>query len=269
MTASEDRRGGAMSDVKCPGQERRFWRPKDVVEVRCARCNRSVEFFKDDATRRCPGCGLRITNPKVRMGCAQWCKFVKECLGFDPNDVEGEDSEEVSLADGFIEAMGKEFGEDRKRVAHALRVLEYAQELLREEGGEARVVIAAAVLHDIGIVEAERKHGSSAGKYQEMEGPPIARRIMEGLGLDEETIEHVCRIVGSHHSAGDIDTVEFRILWDADRLVNMADAFRGDSEATVREKIDRDYRTSAGKKLAHARMVEEQASGGRKAVREG
>ena len=250
-----------MSDVKCPGQERRFWRPEDVVEVRCARCNESVEFFKDDATRRCPGCGLRITNPKVRMGCAQWCKFVKECLGFDPNDVAGEDSEEVSLADGLIEAMGKEFGEDRKRVAHALRVLEYAQELLREEGGEARVVIAAAVLHDIGIVEAERKHGSSGGRYQEMQGPPIARRIMEGLGLDEETIEHACRIVGSHHSAGDIDTPEFRIVWDADGLVNMAEELGNCGEGEMKERIDKVFRTEAGRKKAHA-VVDEQHSGG-------
>ena len=102
-----------------------------------------------------------------------------------------------------------------------------------------------------------------------MQGPPIARRIMVGLGLDEETIEHVCRIVGSHHSAGDIDTQEFRIVWDADRLVNMGDAFGGDSEGAVREKIDRIFRTSAGRELAHARMVEEQAKDGRRAVREG
>ena len=48
------------------------------------------------------------------------------------------------------------------------------------------VVRAAAVLHDIGIREAERKHGSSAGKYQEVEGPPIARRILEKLSVDPE-----------------------------------------------------------------------------------
>lgn len=85
------------------------------------------------------------------------------------------------------------------------------------------MVRVSAILHDIGIPESERKYNSSAGKYQEIEGPPIAKRIMEELSLDESVIGHVCDIIGSHHSAGRIDTPEFRILWDADWLVNIAE----------------------------------------------
>ena len=66
------------------------------------------------------------------------------------------------------------------------------------------MVAAAALLHDIGIHAAERKYGSSAGVYQEKEGPPIARKVMEELNFSPGTIEHVCWIVGSHPRERDI-----------------------------------------------------------------
>ena len=86
-----------------------------------------------------------------------------------------------SLTNRLIEAMKNEFGNDHKRISHALSVLEHVKDILREEGGDSIVVIASALLHDIGIQEAERKYGSSAGKCQEIEGPPMTRGIMEGI----------------------------------------------------------------------------------------
>lgn len=210
-----------MGKIKCPGQDTRFWRPQDVFEVECGECGASVEFFKDDAYRRCPTCGTRITNPKLSLGCAQWCRYAKECLGYDPKELLAQQAEEASLADELVEALKREFAGDQPRITHALLVLERAEEIMRAEGGDPRVVVAAALLHDIGMRAAERKHGSTEAQYQELEGPPIARRIMKELGLDVTTVEHVCRIVGSRHSGGEVDTVEFRIIWDADWLVNL------------------------------------------------
>jgi len=261
-----------MSKTICPGQDTRFWKPGDIFEVTCGKCGRPVEFFKDDSSRRCPGCGQRVQNPKISLGCAQWCEHAKDCLGFDPKDgnpdyanpsyagkplrrtgaSSGSQSseQEESMVDRLIEAVKKEFGCDQKRITHALLVLEKAQKILRREGGNPRVVLTAALLHDIGIKEAERKHGSDAGKYQEIEGPPIAERIMRELGLDADTIEHVSRIVGSHHSAGDIDTLEFRILWDADWLVNLREEFPGAGRGELEKKITRIFKTETGKEMA-------------------
>ena len=70
-----------MSKLRCPGQDTRFWRPKDISEVACHACGATVEFFKDDATRRCPGCGRRVENPRIRLGCAEWCEQAEKCLG--------------------------------------------------------------------------------------------------------------------------------------------------------------------------------------------
>ena len=156
----------------------------------------------------------------------------------------------ISMREQLINEMKAVFGNDHKRINHALKVLSFAEEILENEPGDQLTVLAAAVLHDIGIHEAERKYNSSAGNYQEIEGPPIAREIMKELEIDNEVIEHVCRIVGSHHSAKDIDTPEFRIIWDADWIVNIPEECQNMDKNKLKSMIERIFKTAYGKKIA-------------------
>ena len=82
-------------------------------------------------------------------------------------------------------AMEEYFGDDARRIDHALRVTAFACRLMEDEPADPELVVATALLHDIGIREAERKHGSSAGNLQEIEGPPVAREILARLGFAE------------------------------------------------------------------------------------
>ena len=66
--------------MKCPGQDTRYWKPGDIFDVRCPGCGRDVEFFRDDAERKCV-CGRVITNPKLDLACAEWCQKAEDCLG--------------------------------------------------------------------------------------------------------------------------------------------------------------------------------------------
>ncbi|MBN2224918.1 MAG: HD domain-containing protein [Deltaproteobacteria bacterium] len=161
----------------------------------------------------------------------------------------------TSLREQLIAAMFEQFGDDKKRIDHALAVFSYADQIRNIEGGNTPVVTAAALLHDIGIQEGERIYGSNAPRYQELLGPPIARRIMEDLSMDEATVQHVTRIVGSHHSAGDIDTIEFRIIWDADALVNLTDEGPPRSTDQWEKTIEKVFRTGAGKNLARRLFI--------------
>lgn len=79
-----------MSMTKCPGQDTMFWKPGDIFEITCPNCRTIVEFYKDDARRKCPGCGHDFVNPKLDQGCAQWCQFADKCLGLnrDPDSEE-------------------------------------------------------------------------------------------------------------------------------------------------------------------------------------
>ena len=129
------------------------------------------------------------------------------------------------MEEKILKRMTEYFGEDKKRIYHAREVLRYAKELLKNEGGSNAVVISVAILHDIGIKECEMKYNSTNGQLQEKEGPPIAREILESLKIREEIIDEVCRIIASHHSPGEVNTLNFKILWDADWLVNLKDEY--------------------------------------------
>ena len=231
---------------RCPGQDQRFWKPGDIFEARCPHCGASIEFWKDEPRARCKACGKAVPNPKFDMGCAEWCRYAESCLGAAAVAT----IHAGTVRDQVVAEMKAVFGNDRRRIAHALEVLSIAEEIAASEGGDPLIVKAAAALHDIGIHEAERKHGSAAGKYQEIEGPPIARQILEKLGLAEAVIGHVSRIVGSHHSARDIDTPEFRAVWDADRLVNFGEECPAADAEARRRHIEKVFRTATGKALA-------------------
>lgn len=82
------------------------------------------------------------------------------------------------------------FGNDVRRINHALKV----HGLVRTIAGleklslpKLTVLEIAALLHDIGIKEAERKYQSTAGHYQELLGPDIARELLTDLNLAEDS----------------------------------------------------------------------------------
>lgn len=116
------------------------------------------------------------------------------------------------------------FGNDLKRTHHALKVHNFARTIAKLEGLSGRDQLTleiAAVLHDIGIPESERKYNSSAARYQEKEGPPIARELIKDLALDQKIVERVCFMIGHHHTYEKVDRNDFQILFEADFLVNM------------------------------------------------
>ncbi len=70
--------------MKCPGQDTRHWKKEDIFEVNCPVCQTTAEFFKDDVRRRCKKCSTWIPNPKLDLGCAEWCNYAEQCVGDDP-----------------------------------------------------------------------------------------------------------------------------------------------------------------------------------------
>lgn len=230
---------------KCPGQDQRFWKPDDIFDIECSSCGALVEFWKDEPKLKCPKCKNQLVNPKLDPGCAEWCKYAKECLGGlgSPDD--------SILCDNLVKEMKNIFADDQKRINHALSVLKYAEQLQAIESGDPLVIKAAAVLHDIGIPQAQIKHGSAAGKFQEIEGPAIAEKILAKYGVEAELIEHICKIIANHHSAKDIDTTEFRIIWDADWLINFPEEFPDANKEKAKEMLEKIFKTQQGRKLAY------------------
>lgn len=122
------------------------------------------------------------------------------------------------------------FGSDKRRIHHAMKVFGFSCALwskaaeaqsLSSDDPRRESLLIAAILHDIGIPEAERVYGSSEGRYQEIEGPPIAETMLRELGADEDLIRRVSFLIGHHHTYAAIDDLDFRILVEADLFVNL------------------------------------------------
>ena len=205
--------------MKCPGQDIRYWKPDAIFEVKCPKCGYEVEFFKDDPARKCDKCGHRFINPDINFGCASYCEYAEQCIGNLPPELLAK--REDLLKDRVALEMKKYFKQDFKRIGHATKVARYAERIGKSEVGNLAVILSAAYLHDIGIYEAERKHQNTTAKYQEQEGPLIAKNILIKLGANEKLIEEVCDIIGHHHHPGQEETINFKVVYDADLITNL------------------------------------------------
>ncbi len=236
--------------MKCPGQDSRYWKPGAIFEAKCPKCGHEVEFFKDDTTRRCKQCGHRFLNPDMDFGCASYCQYAEQCIGDLPPELIAE--KENLLKDRVAIEMKRYFKQDFKRIGHATRVARYAEKIGIEEQGNLAVVLTAAYLHDIGIKEAERKHESTAARYQEEEGPPVAREILDRLGAREELIQEVCDIVGHHHHPGPGESINFKSVYDADMIANLEDNHKENpvEPETLASIIEKSFLTESGRNLA-------------------
>ena len=163
------------------------------------------------------------------------------------------------LTDALIVEMETVFSETTGMIDHTRTVLQHAVEIHGEEGGNPNVIRAAAILHDIGIPRAREVHGSSSGQYQEIEGPPIAREILIRNEVPPEMVDHICGIVANHHSDEDpqiVNTIEFKILWDADWLVNFPNRNREMTSSEKEAAIEETFKTEKGKLLARQMFLE-------------
>jgi len=142
------------------------------------------------------------------------------------------------------------FGTDVRRINHALKVYSFARLIALQEkldGDQLLIIELASILHDIGIPVSEQKYGSCIGKYQEIEGPPIAREMLETLGASTEIIDRVCYLIGNHHTYTKIDGIDFQILVEADFLVNIYEDEM--SEGAIKSASDKYFKTQTGKHL--------------------
>ena len=226
---------------KCPGQDTRFWKPDDVYSVECPKCGNSVEFFKDDIRRRCKKCGHMFINPRLDLGCARWCQYADQCVGAIGKE---EFKEIITLA------MKEHLSGDKERIDNALKVLKFAEDILEKEKGNPKVVIAAAILYNIGIREVREKPESAKGSNQEKDSLPIVREIMERSGSKAEVIEEVSQIIESNHYPEKIDNLNSKIVYDAFRLFNLRDKYYNKDKEKLKKIINKIFLTRTGKKIA-------------------
>jgi hypothetical protein len=162
----------------------------------------------------------------------------------------------------LIRAMMEYDAGDARRIHHFLKVYALAKALgeLEELDEDTQEILEiAALTHDIGIHNSERKYGSAGGRHQEIEGPPEAKALLSGLGIAPSVIGRVCWLIAHHHSYEDIREIDHQLLVEADFLVNLYED--GMPPETVRRFEERVFRSEAGKALLRAELGAETAGG--------
>lgn len=121
----------------------------------------------------------------------------------------------------LVKLLADYFGNDFRRITHALEVLKHCERIVEgKEDYDYEILVASALLHDIGIKKSEELLGYNNGKTQEEYGPPIAEGLLAGIGFPSEKGKKVCEIIGNHHSCTRYDYIELEVLKEADRIVN-------------------------------------------------
>lgn len=136
------------------------------------------------------------------------------------------------------------------RIHHFVKVHSFARQIALHEGLSAEALFTleiAALTHDIGIKPALAQLGTDAGPHQERLGPPEAVAMLAPLGLPQDVIDRVCFLIAHHHTTVGVDAIDWRILLEADFLVNMIEG--NASPAAIDSVRERVFRTDEGKRL--------------------
>ena len=137
-----------------------------------------------------------------------------------------------------------------ERVHHFTKVAGYAELIARAERfpeRTCRLARIAGLTHDIGIRPALARYGSSAGPYQEQEGPAPLRRLLSRLGYGLAAIERAAFLTAHHHTYAAVDGDDFQALVEADFLVNMDENHMSHAQIDAARRAF--FRTETGLRL--------------------
>jgi hypothetical protein len=226
--------------MKCPGQDTQFWNAGAIFEAPCPQCGRTVEFFKDDTTRKCGGCGHRFVNPKMDFGCAAYCQFAAQCLGDLPPELVAQ--KEDLFKDRVAIAVKRQLKTDFKRIGRAARRARHAELMVGIEKGRLAPVIIAAYVWDLDPAD------------QPDAGRPEARTLLEGLQAPPPLVDKVCAILKGQAPPESDVARDHALVADAAAIAEVEEQGRQeDKESLAYSTIQTTLRSEGGK--AYARKV--------------
>ncbi len=170
--------------MKCPGQDSRYWKQGAIFEVKCPECGNEMEFFQDDAWRRCSKCGYRLQNPRMSFGCAEYCPYAEQCIGNLPPELLKK-RQDAPLKDRVAVAVKKFLRGDFARIAQAVRTARHVEEAAGPEGLKFPVLVVSAYLMPVMAKLLEDEQKSLDESIQ------IVEEILESVNADQELMKDV------------------------------------------------------------------------------
>jgi DNA-directed RNA polymerase subunit RPC12/RpoP len=207
--------------MRCPGQDTQYWNAKAIYEAKCPKCDRPVEFFKDDTTRKCGHCGHRFVNPQMDFGCAAYCPFAEQCLGTLPPELVAQ--KDNLFKDRVAIEVKRHLKTDFKRIGHASRLARYVERIQKREQGNPATALIAAYLLPIVAQAAAGGAGQASAEDRRRAAAAIAGQFLSKLGAGENLITAVADVLAALAAANPQAPVEVRVLHDAEAIVRLED----------------------------------------------
>jgi putative nucleotidyltransferase with HDIG domain len=100
------------------------------------------------------------------------------------------------------------------RWKHTLRVAQFGKVIAENEFADVELVVSACLLHDIAWFDTNADNCREHGRI----GAEKAKPILESLGYNQEQMETICYAISTHVDEDNPDTLEAKILSDADNV---------------------------------------------------
>ena len=220
--------------MKCPGQDMKYWKDDAIFDADCPKCGTSIEFYKDDTTRKCSNCDYRFVNPKMDFGCASYCQFAEQCMGTLPEEFMG--SREDLLKDKVAVEMKRYFHTDFKSIRQATNAARHAENIGKSEGGNLAIILCAAYLHGTGL-----------------DG---TRSILQKVGASEQMVHEICGLLEIQANMPQDAGLAAKIVHDALTIKRLQDDLKENKievEGT-QQLIEQKLFTDSAKAIAAAFM---------------
>ena len=100
------------------------------------------------------------------------------------------------------------------RWKHTLRVAQFGKVIAENEAADVELIVAACLLHDVAWFDTNAENSREHGRI----GAKKARSILASLGYIQSQIDNICYAIASHVDEDHPDTLEAKILSDADNV---------------------------------------------------
>lgn len=232
--------------MKCPGQDMRYWTSAAIYQVSCPECHTEVEFYQDDSTRKCAGCGHRFVNPKMDFGCAAYCQYAAQCIGTAPEAFI--DNQEQLLKDKVAVEIKRYYKNDFKQISQVSRLAHYAEQIGKREQVNLVVVICSAYLRN--TVRSAAVSPAHQAQAQDIQAHSSAADILTRVGARPSLIDQIWTLL-SNPEAAESAPLEQRVLADAALVLKVENQLKKDpsEQQTLHDMILAKCTTRSGRQL--------------------
>jgi hypothetical protein len=110
--------------------------------------------------------------------------------------------------------LNRYLSNDQYRWQHTLRVAQFGKVIAENEAADLEIIIAACLLHDVAWFDTNADNSREHGRI----GSEKARPLLSNLGYTQEQSDKICYSIASHVDVDNPETLEARILSDADNV---------------------------------------------------